>query len=148
MCASSQERPREPHEAFAGIGPRAGSVAGGDRHEIGVQTVLHDVTGVKFVGVAFLAEDHRGFQRTRAAGGAMSNEVDVGKLLRIALEEGGGCGAASFEDSRLRSGEIFPDLLHFLGSVRKRGKQRVGGLAIADEEKAFAFGRRLSGGGG
>src|SRR5258708_32029841 len=84
--ASSQKSPREADQAFAGIGSCAGAVAGRDGHEIGVQAVLDDVSRVELVVLAsgFLAEHHRGFQRSRATGCAMCNEMEVGEAARLA----------------------------------------------------------------
>jgi len=47
LCAPARMKAQEGLRGLAGIRAGAGTVAGRDGHEIGVQAVLHDVMGVK-----------------------------------------------------------------------------------------------------
>src|SRR5467141_2825375 len=112
--------------------------------------MLDDVSRIELVSIAsgFLAEDDRGLQGTHAAGGPVRNKVKIRKLFGITLEERRWRGAFSFQDPRLCSGEVLLDRLHFLSSLRKRGKRRVRRLRIADQEQTPVLRRRLSSGSG
>src|SRR5260370_1273851 len=113
--ARTQKGPGEADQAFAGIRAGAGAVASGDSHKLGVQAMLDDIAGVKFKGVAFLAEDHPGFQRPRAAGAPLPYATDIGQLLGVAGEVGRWRGLLPFQPLAIRVRKVALDFVHFRG---------------------------------
>ena len=86
--AGAEKGPGEPDKTFSGIGSGAGTVAGGNCDQVGVQGMFDDIAGVEFVGVGFRREDDGGFERASTAGSAVSGEVKIGKFFGLAGEEG------------------------------------------------------------
>src|SRR5258708_38436418 len=98
--------------------------------------MVDDIGGVKFIGVGFLAEDHGGFQRPRAAGGAVGDEGEIGKLLGVAAEIRRGRGLLPFQHLAILVWKEMLDFVHFRGSLGQRRKFGIGLLWIADKEEA------------
>src|SRR5260370_5900841 len=120
--ASSQKSPREADQAFAGIGSCAGTVAGRDGHEISIQAMLDYLSRIELVSVAsgFLAEDDRGFQRSRAAGRSVGYEMEVGEAARLAAEIGARCSLRTLQNRTAGVPKILLNLLHFTRGLGPR----------------------------
>src|SRR5271169_2245653 len=86
MSSGSEKCPGEANHALAGIGASAGPIASGDRDQVGPQRLTNDVAGVELERIirgARLRQNDSGVERAHAARGAVRNEVNVGKALRL-----------------------------------------------------------------
>jgi len=134
-------KPRRADEALAGISARARAVASGDRHEIGVQVMLDNVSRIELVSVAsgFLAEDDADSRgRARLAVPCVTSEDR--KLSGLLWRKPWAWRALLPGPSSVLR-EVLLDLLHFLGSLRKRGKRRVGRFVSPTRNRLLSFGR-------
>src|SRR5258707_14741570 len=92
MGSGAQKGPGETDEALAGEVTLPRTVAGGNGDEIGVEAMLHNIAGVKFVRIAFPGKDDGGFEGFCDAGDAVCGEMQVGIFAGVAGEIDGGPG--------------------------------------------------------
>ena len=101
-----------------------------------VETVGDDIARIKFVRVAFGAQNHRRFQRTSDAGSPMGDKVEIGILPGIAAEIRRGSGPLGLQDFAILVGKV---AAHFLNLYRRLGQGGIAGSgnSVSDEEKVL-----------
>lgn len=142
VSARAQESPRKTDEALAGIGTRAGTVAGRNGDEFGVEMATDDIASVEFVRISagIFAEDDSGIERASAAGCAVSDEVEISEMLGVASEVGGRRRLLAAKNFEVGVFEIALDDVHFIFGVRQAFEFGACLRRVADEKKAFLFG--------
>src|SRR5208337_3466837 len=139
VSAGAQESPGEADETLAGIGACAGTIAGGNGDELRLQGMCHDVPGIKLVGIALLAENDGGLQRTRVAGSTVRHKMQVGKSFGVGTEISRRGRLLAFKDFPLDWRKISGDLRHLCRSLGQGRKIRVRRLRISDQEQVLAL---------